>query len=217
MGKFLDALKNLGNKLNGTTPSSTTTVAVINEIADDFANGTTATKAYVNSLMSGALKRAIVEELPTEDIDTNTIYMVLDETAAQGNVYNEYLYINEAWELIGTTEVQTPHLYAHYINMQITSSQHTNLTIYTNDNTQFTVDTLLEWLTTNGFNASNNNYYTANGYADLGQVVLGIAPSTTENMFTVSLETISNGALSHTTTPVSKYSYTLTDTVKQIF
>ena len=47
----------------------------------------------------------IVEELPTEDIDTNTIYMVLDATASEGNVYNEYLYIEEAWELIGTTAV----------------------------------------------------------------------------------------------------------------
>lgn len=48
----------------------------------------------------------IVEALPTTDIDTNTIYMVLDQSASQpGNVYNEYLYINNAWELIGTTEV----------------------------------------------------------------------------------------------------------------
>lgn len=68
--------------------------------------GPYATVEYVNTLMSGALKRAIVEELPTEDIDTNTIYMVLDsEASQQGNVYNEYLYINNAWELIGTTEV----------------------------------------------------------------------------------------------------------------
>ena len=124
MGKFLDALKNLGNKLNGTTPSSTTTVAVINEIAEDYVapqealtfdtvpttNSTNPVtsggiKTYVDGLMSGALKRAIVETLPTEDIDPNTIYMVLDAEAASGNVYNEYLYINEAWELIGTTEV----------------------------------------------------------------------------------------------------------------
>ena len=110
------------------------------------------------------------------------------------------------------------HLYAHYINMQISSAQHTNLAIYKNDNTAFTADTLLEWLKTNGFNDSNNNYYSANGYADLGLVVLGIAPSTAQNTFIVSMETISsNGELSHTTTPVSKFSYTLTDTIIQIF
>ena len=114
----------------------------------------------------------------------------------------------------GESEV---HLYAHYINMQISSAQHTNLAIYTNDKTAFTADTLLEWLKTNGFNEANNNYYSANGYADLGLVVLGIAPSTTEKTFIVSMETISNGELSHTTTPVSKFSYTLTDTIIQIF
>lgn len=63
-----------------------------------------ATKTYVDGLMSGALKRQIVQTLPVEDIDTNTIYMVLDsEASQQGNVYNEYLYIENAWELIGTT------------------------------------------------------------------------------------------------------------------
>lgn len=68
--------------------------------------GPYATVEYVNTLMSGALKRVIVETLPTEDIDTNTIYMVLDsQSSQQGNVYNEYLYINNAWELIGTTAV----------------------------------------------------------------------------------------------------------------
>ena len=122
MGKFLDALKNIGLKVNGKKPTSTTTVGVLNDIAADYvapqealtfdttptANSTNPVtsggiKTYVDGLMSGALKRAIVEELPAEDIDTNTIYMVLDATAAQGNVYNEYLYINEAWELIGTT------------------------------------------------------------------------------------------------------------------
>lgn len=47
--------------------------------------------------------------------------MVLDETASSGNVYNEYLYINEDWELIGTTEVQTNHLYEHNISAVFTA------------------------------------------------------------------------------------------------
>ena len=79
-----------------------------------------ASKSYVDSLMSGALKRLIVEALPETNIDTNTIYMVLDQSASQqGNVYNEYLYINNAWELIGTTAVSTPNLYQHTITMTI--------------------------------------------------------------------------------------------------
>ena len=166
MGKFLDALKNLGNKLNGTTPSSTTTVAVINEIADDFANGTTATKEYVNSLMSGALKRAIVEELPTTDIDPNTIYMVLDTEATSGNVYNEYLYIEETWELIGTTEMVTNHLYRHDIVIKNPKdSSHNavfNLTLYTNSETAFDLTTLISYLGTK--NISNETKHIASGF-----------------------------------------------------
>ena len=107
MGKMIAALKKLGNKLNGKLPASDNTVGVINEIADDYEQPDLtpyATKTYVDGLMSGALKRQIVQALPETNIDTNTIYMVLDQEASQqGNVYNEYLYINEAWELIGTT------------------------------------------------------------------------------------------------------------------
>ena len=75
-------------------------------------------KSYVDSLMSGALKREIVETLPTEDIDTNTIYMVLDsEASTQGNVYNEYMYINNSWELIGSTAAGSVKKYIHYIRL----------------------------------------------------------------------------------------------------
>lgn len=49
---------------------------------------------------SGHLKRAIVESLPLTDIDTNTIYMVPN---AGGQGYDEYMYIQGAWDVIGVT------------------------------------------------------------------------------------------------------------------
>lgn len=98
-------VNDLGETL-GITPKGKNNQQKIRSIGEQASDGTYATKEYVNTLMSGALKRQIVETLPVEDIDTNTIYMVLDsQSSQQGNVYNEYLYINEAWELIGTTEV----------------------------------------------------------------------------------------------------------------
>lgn len=100
-GKITKKLKELGLKINGVEPSGETVSEIIDDIEENY-NG--ASKDYVNSLMSGALKRSIVETLPVENIDTNTIYMVLDAQAEeQGNVYNEYLYIENNWELIGTT------------------------------------------------------------------------------------------------------------------
>ena len=109
-------------------------------------------KSYVDSLMSGALKREIVETLPVEDIDTNTIYMVLDsEASTQGNVYNEYMYINNSWELIGTTATAGAELYQHNITVNDTTYENTfTITIINNSNEQMTYNTLLQYIINNG-------------------------------------------------------------------
>lgn len=43
----------------------------------------------------------VVTELPTTDIKTNKIYLVKD-SATEGDLYQEYLYIDGKWEKIGT-------------------------------------------------------------------------------------------------------------------
>ena len=43
----------------------------------------------------------IVAELPTEDIKTNKVYLVPSGTTEQGNVYAEWVYVNNAWEKFG--------------------------------------------------------------------------------------------------------------------
>ena len=139
--------------------------------------GPYATVEYVNTLMSGALKRAIVEALPEEDIDTNTIYMVLDETASSGNVYNEYLYINEAWELIGTTAMEMPHLYEHRINIA-----GVDLVIYDTDNKDYSSKTnLINYLKSIGAIATSltdyQHFHQATGFRKIGDdynIVVGV-------------------------------------------
>lgn len=76
----------------------------------------------VNSISSAGLKREIVTALPTTNIKTDTIYMILASNdtnnsgdpstsgsstpySSNNNSYNEYMYINSAWERIGSTEV----------------------------------------------------------------------------------------------------------------
>ena len=49
---------------------------------------------------AGHLKRAVVQELPSSNIDENTLYMV---PAESGDHYEEYMYINGAWDMVGTT------------------------------------------------------------------------------------------------------------------
>ena len=56
---------------------------------------------------SGAKKGAkieVVTELP-EIGEANVIYLVPKETEDENNVFDEYLYINDEWELIGTTDI----------------------------------------------------------------------------------------------------------------
>ena len=49
---------------------------------------------------AGHLTRSIVQELPSSDISETTIYMVRN-SADTG--YDEYMYINNNWDIIGTT------------------------------------------------------------------------------------------------------------------
>ena len=49
----------------------------------------------------------VVANLPTQDIETNAIYLVPKQDSDVNNVYDEYIYFNNSWELIGTTEMDT--------------------------------------------------------------------------------------------------------------
>jgi hypothetical protein len=46
----------------------------------------------------------IVDVLPTSDISTHTIYWVPMSGSEENNFYYEYIYNNNKWELIGSTE-----------------------------------------------------------------------------------------------------------------
>lgn len=68
------------------------------------------TKTETNNAIAAAiaavdhLSREIVEVLP-ENANDNVIYMVRREGGTGQDVYNEYMYINGAWEIIGDTSV----------------------------------------------------------------------------------------------------------------
>lgn len=77
------------------------------------------TKKYVDDLVANieipdaGLRLEIVEELPTENIETNVIYLILDtEFSTEMNVYQEWVYLSasKSWEQIGTTAIDlTPY------------------------------------------------------------------------------------------------------------
>lgn len=58
--------------------------------------------------------RTIVTELPTEDISTETIYMVLKESGSENDIYNEYINVDgtvDGWEFIGSSAVDLTDYY----------------------------------------------------------------------------------------------------------
>lgn len=68
-----------------------------------------ATKSYVEEVAAGIetgkLKRSVVEALPVSSIDEYTIYMIPASSSTTNDVYDEYMYVDNAWEKIGNTAV----------------------------------------------------------------------------------------------------------------
>ena len=64
------------------------------------------TKEEVDNMISVIPKFAIkpVNELPTEDISTTTVYLVSNNSGETSNLYDEYIYTTQ-WEKLGTQTV----------------------------------------------------------------------------------------------------------------
>lgn len=72
--------------------------------------GITITNNVISSSAAG-VKLEIVQTLPVSDIDPQTIYLVPSSAPSTSNVYDEYIYVNNAWENIGSTSVDLTNYY----------------------------------------------------------------------------------------------------------
>lgn len=81
----------------------------VSNLANYYTTANTYSKAEVNNLISQIPKMDIevVSSLPTTDISTETIYL-LSGGAESGNLYEEYLYVNNAWEKLGAQSITIP-------------------------------------------------------------------------------------------------------------
>lgn len=120
LGKDLDAVETIvGKESTGEGVASTGLIARVEalEAQDGVLAGeidaletNVYTKTETDSAIAAAiaavdhLSREIVETLP-ENANANVIYMVRREGGTGQDVYNEYMYINGAWEIIGDTSV----------------------------------------------------------------------------------------------------------------
>ena len=100
--------------LSGDIPTATSDLTndsgfitnAVNDLANYYKKTETYTQAEVDALISGitSVDFEIVQQLPTQDISTHTIYLLANSGSGQ-NVYDEYIYVNNAWEMIGSTAV----------------------------------------------------------------------------------------------------------------
>ena len=65
-------------------------------------------------------KISVVDTLPTEDISDTTIYLVKTSTTESGNLFTEYIYVNNDWEKLGTQSLNlSGYATEDYVNVKV--------------------------------------------------------------------------------------------------
>ena len=96
-------LQNDSNFQTDTQVSQSITTALQNY----YTKTDTYTKTEVNAAIAAAnhLKFQVVEQLPTQDISSTTIYLVAKAEPNGQDGYTEYLYVDSKWEVLGDTDI----------------------------------------------------------------------------------------------------------------
>jgi len=111
----------------------------VNNLANYYLKSDTYTQTEVNNLISAAVNGRFekVTTLPASG-EPNVIYLVPKTTALTNNVYDEYIWQDNAWELLGSTEIDL----SNYVT------------------TTDLATALADYVTTSAFNTAIANYYT---------------------------------------------------------
>ena len=91
-------------------------IAAINNLQNYYLKTETYTKTEVNQLIAAipTFSIEVVQELPTEDISTTTIYLVPKQDAGTLDYYDEWINLDgttSGWEWLGKTEVDLSNYY----------------------------------------------------------------------------------------------------------
>jgi hypothetical protein len=99
--------KNIPTKTSQLTNDSKFITSTVENLTNYYLKSQTYSKNEVLELVGklGGLSIEAVDTLPTSEIIPNTLYLVKCETEENQNIYEEYIYINDKWELIGTTKI----------------------------------------------------------------------------------------------------------------
>jgi hypothetical protein len=91
-------------------------------------------KEYVDNMVSKIpqFEIMVVETLPTEDISTTVVYLVKPTVEDTDSLYDEYIYVNGIWELLGSARLDLDN-YAKIENIPTKVSQLENDSNYTTE------------------------------------------------------------------------------------
>lgn len=90
---------------NQLTNNSGFITKAVSDLTNYYLKSETLTKTEINTLVSAIPKFTIsvVSSLPTSNISETTVYLVKSGTG--GDLYTEYIYVNGAWEILGSQKV----------------------------------------------------------------------------------------------------------------
>lgn len=102
--------------VNGIKGSAETGDFRVGQVTISAADVGTLTETEIRALISGGggIHYVLVDELPTTDISTSTIYLVPSTNSRSRNVKDEYINLDgttEGWEQIGSTSVNLTNYY----------------------------------------------------------------------------------------------------------
>lgn len=103
----LPAYPTVPTKLSQLTNDSNFITNTVNNLNNYY------TKTETNNLINNisTFNALIVSDLPSSNISTTTIYLVSKSDSETDDYYDEYMYINNAWEMIGNTKIDLSNYY----------------------------------------------------------------------------------------------------------
>lgn len=104
--KINEIISSIPQKVSDITNDTGFIVNTVDNLINYYLKDDVYTREEVNELISVIPKFSIspVSSLPTSNISTTTVYLLLDGDES-GNLYTEYIYVNNTWEKLGTQTV----------------------------------------------------------------------------------------------------------------
>ena len=136
-------LKNKPTKLSDFINDGVFITNTVNDLINYYTKSQTYTKEEINNLVSVIPKFDIdvVSELPTENISSTTIYLFPSNSSAN-DMYKEYIYVNNNWELLGIQKIDLTDYYNKTEINTLLSSKVNIYNLYTNLSGTFSTITL---------------------------------------------------------------------------